>query len=299
MYLTTVINYCTNDYRYLAKCIQEASIFSQKIVLPVCDHFFDGKKEDRDLLNLSYAGHTHCQFVEFAYHPSELYSPFILRKPADLDWKMFWYSTARYVSFFFLPPETEYVLFLDVDEIVEGQKFAAWLSTKEYLQHDAFRFDSYYYFREAKYRAREYHHLALLIKKELLTPSLILNPDDRYGMLARASGKKREEVRSLDNKPMIHHYSGVKTKEEWVKKADCSGHDWEKEWKIHIDEEFKRPFNGKDFTFDCTYETVEPFFDPLAVTVNGAPAQNGPFPHVCKVDKREIFQRDLQFQFGV
>ena len=52
--VTTIINYCTNDYRFIGHCIHEAKQFSEQIIVPVCDHFLDGTPENRELLDRTY-----------------------------------------------------------------------------------------------------------------------------------------------------------------------------------------------------------------------------------------------------
>ena len=65
--ITTVINYCSNDYRFIKKCIDEAKKFSHQVIVPVSDHFFDGTKENRDLLNLTYLENPTCEFIEYEF----------------------------------------------------------------------------------------------------------------------------------------------------------------------------------------------------------------------------------------
>ena len=43
--IAAIINFCTNDYRFLARSIAETKSFSSQIIVPVCDHFFDGTPE--------------------------------------------------------------------------------------------------------------------------------------------------------------------------------------------------------------------------------------------------------------
>ena len=137
--ISTVINYCTNDYRFLEACLTEVRKFSKEIIIPVCDHFFNGVIENRLLLEHSYANHPDVRFVEFAFgtKPYGLYSEL---KEGDEDWIHYWHSTARYVGYQFVSPKVEYVLFLDVDVVAEGDKMKAWLSKFPYADFDAVRF---------------------------------------------------------------------------------------------------------------------------------------------------------------
>ena len=52
--IATIINYCTTDYKFIGHCINEAKSFSDQVIVPVCDHFYDGTPEDRELLEKTY-----------------------------------------------------------------------------------------------------------------------------------------------------------------------------------------------------------------------------------------------------
>ena len=91
--IDTVISYCSNDFRFIDKCIEEAKLFSQKIVIAVCDHFFDGTEERRDLLEHTYARHPDCHFIEFSYLSDRLFG--------QLRRAMWDFITSTLISFFF------------------------------------------------------------------------------------------------------------------------------------------------------------------------------------------------------
>lgn len=296
--IASVISYCTNDYRYLAKCLEEAKKFSHQVLVVTCDHFFSGEPEDRELLDQSYAEHPECEFLELTHTKDHLYNKYINRTPKDNDWMDFWHSTTRYAPFFFLKEAADYVLFLDSDEIIESDKFMKWLDSEEYRKHDAIRWLQYYYFREARYRAKDFQIGGLLAKKSRLRPSLLMDTDDRCGIFQALEGNKREGV-SLGGIPMVHHYSWVKTKEECLLKSRNWSHHWERDWKAAIEEEFSRDFNGKDF-HDRSYVTVEKaYFDPLTASNARKKINQKIFPNVRKVTDKEIQRRELAFEFNI
>ena len=176
--LTTVINYCTNDYRFLDICIQEAKKFSKEIVIPVCDHFFDGMPENRKLLEHSYAEHPDVQFVEFTFD-KEPYGLYARITEEDPDWAHYWHSTARYVGYQFA--SSEHVLFIDVDEIADGDRMLAWLTHFPYEEWDGIRLTSSFYFREARFLAKKSMMNGLLVKKGALPTELLLDIHERKG----------------------------------------------------------------------------------------------------------------------
>src|SRR3989338_36492 len=99
MTLATILHYCTNDCRFLAKCLEEVRKFSDQIVIPVCDHFFNGQPENRALLNHTYAAHPDCLFIEFAFTPDRHYSPYSTYAPSDYGWIRLWNQISRYIGF--------------------------------------------------------------------------------------------------------------------------------------------------------------------------------------------------------
>jgi len=285
--IATVINFCTNDYQFLRPCIREAKHFSSQILIPVSDHFFDGMPENRDLLDKAYEEHPDCEFIEFSYDPDRPYGYPCSKRPEDLDWSRHWHSTARMIAYHYLQKEIEYVLFIDVDEIYEGQKFKAWLDHFDYRSYAALRFLSYQYFREPRFRAKEEFISGLMAKKIHLTPKIILTVDERLGLYHSLPEKKIMHLKGIEGVPIIHHYSWVRSKEQMLKKVTSWSHHWEKDWIAMVEKEFSGPFSGKDFLSDREYETVEPYIDL-------SPAQPA-----HRATPREIFLKDLALEFDV
>lgn len=297
--IATIISYCTNDYRFLQKCVSGIKAFSSQILVVTCDHFFKGKKENYPLLHQTYAENQDLTFLEISYLHDRLYNPYINRTPQDNDWIDYWHSTTRYIPFFYLNDDIQYVFFLDSDEIVDRETFQMWLDTEEYRNWDALRFLQYYYFRSAKYRARKYQIGGLFAKKSALDPSILFDGDDRAGIFERIQGKKMEGA-AFEEDPMIHHYSWVKTKKECLKKAENWCHHWERDWMTLIHQEFSRPFNGRDFIDQRNYEVLDtPFFDPLSVPLIRKEPPEGKFSNVIKVNDQEIFRKQLSYEFQV
>jgi hypothetical protein len=283
MTIAAVINYCTNDYRFLTRAIAEVSSFSSQIIVPVCDHFFDGTPENRSLLDRTYAEHPNVLFLEFAYDQKELYTPYVRRSPEDEDWGALWHSTARYLSFLYLDDSIEYLLFLDADEIVEGEKFGEWLRKEDYRKWDALWFFAYCYGFLPSRRASDIQQTALLVKRSSISPLKILNAQERFGLFAGLSGAKWLQIMGLDGKPMIHHYSWARPKKECLKKALTWGKKHLRNW-----EEWLEKFQEMD-----EYPEVIPYFDPLSVSLPSVVPEGGCFPNVVRVDRQIAFRKEL------
>lgn len=286
MAIATVINYCTNDYRFLSQSIREVRSFSNQIIIPVCDHFFDGSLENRALLEHTFQEHSDCTFVEFAYDVKQLYTPYIERLPEDEDWGALWHSTARYVSFLHLNDEIEYVLFVDADEIIEGSKFFDWLNKEDYSKWDALWFNAYCYGFESSKRAPYLQQTALLTKRSVLSPLKILNAQERFGIFAWIPGPKRLQINGLDEEPMIHHYSWVRPFEECLKKSKTWG-------KKHLCDWTSWLKNAENAMKD--YQTVSSYFNPLSVTIPSSFPKHRLFPNVIQINRDSAFRKETDW----
>ncbi|MBI3508630.1 MAG: hypothetical protein HY069_03210 [Chlamydiia bacterium] len=264
--IVTVINYCTNDYRFLDLCISEASKFSQTVIVAVADHFFSGEKENRALLERSYSEHPDCLFVEYAFDPERPYGIYCPYTAVDPEWIKYWHSTSRYVGFQAVPEEAEYVLFLDVDEIVDAERFQIFLDQFAYREFEALRFYSYFYFRQPCFRAKSWSLNALMVRRKAIeSPEKLLTAQERKGVFDNLLGPKIEPLVGLDDQPLVHHYSWVRTDEELFFKVKNWGHALEKDWTALLHEELSHPFLGTEKLYGLSYDTVEARHNPFAL----------------------------------
>lgn len=297
MALATIINYCTNDFRFIGKCIEEVRHFSDQILIPVCDHFFDEHPENRFLLEHTYAAHPDCQFIEFAYSPSRLYSPYLSFSPADAEWTHIWHSTARYIGFLHLKPEVDTILFLDCDEIPEGTRVAKWLQTGEYRKRNSLLLLVYFYALQPNLRAKKLQQVPLLAKRAALEVPFLLHPKEREGTHFSLPGPKQENVRGADSFPLFHHYSWVRPAEECYQKAKSWAHRRDADWPELIRQTFEggEKMFGSDHEFE---EIPDIYFDPLSISLPTHATPPGPFSHVKRVAHRDIFEMELERIYG-
>lgn len=263
--IATVICYCTNDYRYIGKCIEEALKFSDQILVPVCDHFFDGTPENKQLLQQTYAEHPHIQFIEFPYGDT-LYAPHIQITQDHPNWPKYWHSTARLIGFFHTQEAIDWILFLDTDEICDGKRMLDWLESTDLNLYTAHRPLQYRYVKSPAHPWIKFEVSSLLVKKALLTPTMIFNPQERYGIQKALPGKQVIGA-THDGLPLVHHYSWVKTQQEILTKTRTWGHRDDAPWQTLLDREYSLPQSDQtpSFIFPEPTTTVEPFFDPFAV----------------------------------
>lgn len=300
--ISSVINFCSNDFRFLRACIEGALPFSSQILIPVCDHFFNGEPENYALLEETYRQFPNCTFLEFAFDPQESYRQFSPLYPDHPYWRHDWHNTNRWISYFFLEPTTDFIVFLDCDEIVDGQRFKKWLKNASLDSYSCLRLAAYWYFREANLRADTHADITLLVKRTDLTPDMLWSEDERLGVFDQFKKKKKEGVVDETGCPMIHHYSWVRTIEEFRKKCKTWGHYWERDWMQLIEDEFSKVFQGRDFIRHYQYQVSEQYFDPLSVEVPNISndisldkhkTHLAAFTNVIRVDKKEMWRRSL------
>jgi hypothetical protein len=276
MNLGTVINFCSNDYPFLRACIDSIKPIASQIVVPVCDHFFDGVPEDRQTLQRIYAENPDVQFIEFPYtgsYPS-----------------VYWHNLARMIATYFL--NSEYVLFLDCDEIAGADRIP------DCAGYDAVRFYNYWYFREPRFQATVWEDSPLLVKKEKLTGEILMNPRERHGIFDAIAGPKTHRMAGSDGKPMFHHYSWVRTKEQLLRKVSSWSHCSDRDWAPQVEEEFSRGFNGTDFVHGYQFIEVPPYVS-IDLQKKPEPFSSCDFSHVRKLSIEEVNEIDLAMTFQI
>jgi hypothetical protein len=254
--IAAIINFCSNESRFIRACLEQTSLFARQIIVPVCDHFFDGTVENRALLERIYASFPQCQFVEYPYIPEKIPNK-VWKK---VDPAHFWHSLSRLVGYSFLDEEIEMVLFLDADEVPDGARFAEWLDCSDYHHHTALRLANYWYFREPSNQALQFEDSPVLAKKAMLRPEVLLKQEERDAIYSLLPSPKRRSVTDPGGAPMFHHFSWVRTQDEMLKKVRAWGHKKDRAWSDLVDEEFKGPFKGIDFVHGYQFKKVDPLF---------------------------------------
>lgn len=254
----TVVNFCTNESRFIGTCLKEALRFSSQVVVPVASHFFDGMPENRGLLKRIYAAFPECLFIEYPFIPDQIpKSVFQAIRPSA-----FWHCLSRLIGASFLRESLESVLFLDADEIADGRRVAEWIGSGGHLGSTAQKLSNYWYFREPVFQAEHVEDSIVLVERKILSSDLLLQNEERNALYDLLPGPKKRGVMGLDGKPLFHHFSWVRTEDEMLKKVRSWGHrkDKDRDWEALVKEEFSRPFNGIDFVHGYRFRAIEPQF---------------------------------------
>lgn len=241
MNVACIVHYGTNEQRFIRHCLTGLCKVSDQVIATYCDRFFDGSPEQPELIEQTKKEFPNVRFVGFQWHES---SP------------KYWHQTSRLHGFKALEKDPDYIMFVDADEIVEAERFSEWLKTTNI---DAGMLAAYWYFREAQYQAKTWEQPIAILRTEIVRKKMFVGKKERPGMFHLCDGTKQEMVVGTDGKPMFHHYSWVRTKEEMLKKVTTWGHYKRKNWVPLVEEEFSRPFNGKDFVHNYDYLEVEPY----------------------------------------
>ena len=244
--ITTIINYCTNDYKFLKECIDGVVPISREVIVPYCVKFFDGTDENRELLEKSVKENPDASFIKFEFDSTR-----------NSRWH---HNVARQIGMMCSDSGSDYFLFLDVDEIVEPVKFALWWKLQESKGFkDSYKIANYWYFRERNIRAKHLEDSITLVRRGPITENLdnVFHNEERMGMYMTVADANKERMCTLHGTPFVHHYSWVRTKEEMLKKVKTWGHSRDKNWVDLVNKEFEESFRGKDVIFcDREYDIL-------------------------------------------
>ncbi len=279
--LATIINFCTNESRFIKVALEQAAKISDQVIVPVCDHFFDGTAENRPLLEKIYQAFPHCLFIEYPYVPEKISKKLFEEIPAA----HFWHSLSRLIGAQFLDEGIEHVLFLDADEIPDVDRFTQWLECSDYRCHTVLKLANYWYFRESRYQAEKWEDSIVFAQRKALEPHLLLKKEERDAIYDSLPGPKRRMVVGPDGEPMFHHYSWVRTEEEMLKKVRNWGHRSDRNWEELVKKEFTAPFQGVDFVHQYRFKTVDPLFHFPLEEKTFAPKGEG---NVRRLDSRTL-----------
>lgn len=246
--ITTIINYCTNDYMFLKPCVDAALRISHKVIVPFCTHFHDGTEQDQSLLLKSANENSKADFVEFEYY-----------KDQSSRWHC---NASRKLGMTLAPDDTDYFMFLDTDEIIVPEEFNAWWQEQQSKLLVSYKLANYFYFRDFKYQCKDWQDSIALVQKGIFTQDdFIFHENERSGVFDYVPQHLRARNVTYKGKPFIHHYSWVRSKEAMIKKVSCWSHNKDRDWVSAVNEEFSAPFRGKDMIFGFEYNIVEPYLN--------------------------------------
>jgi hypothetical protein len=245
--LSTILQYSTLDIRFLETNIKQCSKFSEEIIIPICDHFFNGEPENEKLLNESFK-------IASKYPKCSIY---IFEWQGHKENAGYYHNLSRYLGT--SVSKNEWLLFLDSDEIVDDNFYEWFNSIKD--TNNTYWLTCYWYFREPIYRSTSYESCGLLIKKENCKWNINIREERQqfHSLTNFINGDKNLIL--VNGEPIIHHFSWVRSKEQMLTKVKNWGHKADKNWINLVEEEFNRPFNGTDFVHGYQYNIINNKFN--------------------------------------
>lgn len=276
--ICAVVSFCSHDLRFFDKCISGLRPFCSEIVVPVCDHFYNGEPEDQTLLRRLYAAYPDLRFIEFAYSEKEVYGTASKLVPGTPPWATHWHNTSRLIGSYHIEGDPDYLLFCDVDEI--------FTQSPKLEGEEVIRFATYWYDRSPTAVATCTPDGPLLIKRDLVTHDLLINPYERMGMLQSISGTPTCEWK-LDGEPIVHHYSFVRSKDELLAKVRRWGHHWERNWEELLEKQ-------GDVVRGYTYQLIDPIWNPLEVSFALPLEEREP---EVRITSRDLFRLEVEARF--
>jgi hypothetical protein len=240
--IEAVVLYSSNDSRFFKACINNLLESGVKVHVVTYSHMWSGDLEDQIILEDS------KKLFENNSNYNQYQIDWI---PGNQPW--YWEGIGRYLATQEVSPDSEYILYIDVDEIVEVEEFKKFIQEGEYKNFDSVRLSNYWYFREPTYQATTKEDTVVMCKTSI-AQSIPATPGGRNIYF-------RENRSTLNTNTFIHHYSWVRTKEEMIKKVSNWGHNKDRDWISLIEQEFSHTFNGTDFVHGYQYNIVENKFN--------------------------------------
>jgi hypothetical protein len=242
--ITTIISYCSLDHRFIKQTVVQAALFSEEVIIVCFDCLLTGQSEDIEAINKLALLGPNIRILLLPFQPNE---------NAHHHHNLARWIATGYATY-------GWILYLDGDEIPYGLAVRKFLTCAAPLDFDAAAFECFWYFRNPTLQALQTEECGLLVRKSAVTISRIFSDHERWAFKNMPELRFKSMMRDAQG-PMLHHYSWVRTKEEMLAKVAGWGHKADRDWTRHVNEEFERPFSGKDFVHGYTYRTVANHFN--------------------------------------
>lgn len=256
--ISTVISFSSLETRFFDALIHEVEKFSDNIIVVAYDHFFDGTKERMSMLLDVVKRYSNLVWTICAWNPNQ-------------DSK-YWHNNARWVGA--EQAKHKRVLFLDADEIPDGDLMRRFLEGTPLDDHALHTFSCYWYFRDPRFQATTKECCGLLADMSQVTKEMFFTRHERW--FYQDYPIKTKTYCDLIGNVIFNHYSWVRTKEEMLTKVKSWAHRHDCNWTTLVKQEFTQEFTGKDFVHGYSYNTVLNIFNLQRSIIHNAGKLNKP-----------------------
>jgi tetratricopeptide (TPR) repeat protein len=250
--ISVVINYCSLEREFLNICIRECLKFSDDVVVSYGSHFYDGTIEDHEHIKQEIINNKNIRFVKY-----EVDVNVDLKKQRGVETRphAYWHNLARWTGINAIK-RNEWILFLDVDEIPNGERLKAWKKEVKLEQETSYSLANYWYFKSPNYQATAWEETAKIIYQKNINEEAVFGDFERDHLQNRGGKKTAHFVLGLDGLPLIHHFSWVRKKEVLLKKIKSWGHKDQIEDPINYVESIFKNKNINDSVHNYKYKYV-------------------------------------------
>ena len=217
---SVVINYCSNEHMFLDAVLRESIKFSEDIVVSYGSHLFDGTLEDSKHIIEYKNKYPTIQFVEYKV---DISLDIRKRKGVVNRPTAYFHNMARWTGIQALKNKA-WVFLIDVDEIPQGDSVKEFLLFDILDEKECYKFANYWYFKSPQNQATTIEDSVLLIHYKYLTEDNIFGDYERDHLISISGAKLHRQIHGLNDKPIWHHFSWVRTKEGLKHKISSWAH---------------------------------------------------------------------------
>jgi len=217
---SVIISYCSNEQIFLDSLLKECLKFSDDIVISYGSHLYDGTPEDIKHINEYKDKYPTIQFIEYKVDIKlDLYKQKGVKKRPIA----YWHNLARFNGKCHLKKK-EWVFIIDSDEIPEGVEVKKWLTNFKLDKKNCYKIANYWYYKYPTNQAKTIEDSILLIHYDYLNEFTMYGDLERDYIISSSGCILDRRIMGLDNKPIWHHYSFVRTKDGLKHKMKNWGH---------------------------------------------------------------------------
>lgn len=256
-----VINYCSLERMFIDALLQQCTQITPHVAVSYGDRLYNGVPEDTTYVTTFLKRkYPFVKFVPYEVNiAQDMYKlPGVVKRPTA-----YWCNLARWQGMQALP-NVDWFFFLDADEIPDSERLLAWLKENTLDPAYSYKFANYWYFKDVIHQSTTYEDSILCVHRKHLSKEAVFHDQERDGILEVSAIPQKRMVLGVDQLPMFHHFSWVRSKENLAKKLAT--------W-AHRDDLFKNaPIEGivhaiyrndevNDIIHNYTYQRVANRFD--------------------------------------